>query len=131
MVFDDAVRDTVLGGADLLAVPTNNATYGYTDMTYQQQGMAASARSSTTGPWSSPPPAARARSSPPTAGVVATTGALFTPGVLVERVPLRTTTTTATRLGALPEGIVAGLGGVALLAAAGTGAARRRRTRGG
>ena len=39
VVFDDDVRDAVTAGADLLTVPTNNATFGYTNMTYQQQGM--------------------------------------------------------------------------------------------
>ncbi len=39
VVFDDDVRDAVTGGADLLTVPTNNATFGDTYMTYQQQGM--------------------------------------------------------------------------------------------
>ena len=127
VVFDDAVRDTVLGGADLLAVPTNNATFGYTDMTYQQQGMS---RVRAVEHDRSVVIAATSGQSAviaPDGSVVATTGALFTPGVLVERVPLRTTTTTATRLGALPEWVLTGVGVAALAAAAGIGGARRRR----
>lgn len=37
--FDAALRDAVVGGAKLLATPTNNATFGFTDMTYQQLAM--------------------------------------------------------------------------------------------
>lgn len=37
--FDGALRDAVRGGAQLLTTPTNNATFGFTDMTYQQLAM--------------------------------------------------------------------------------------------
>ncbi len=127
VVFDDAVRDAVRGGADLLTVPTNNATYGYTDMTYQQQGMSrlraiehdrAVVIAATSG---------QSAIIAPDGGITAHTGALFTPGLLVETVPLRTTTTLATRLGPLPELILAAAG--ILAAAAGIAARRRARTR--
>lgn len=36
VIFDDAYRDAVAAGARLLATPTNNATFGFTNMTYQQ-----------------------------------------------------------------------------------------------
>ena len=39
VVFDPAYRDAVNNGANILATPTNNATFGYTDMTYQQLAM--------------------------------------------------------------------------------------------
>lgn len=39
VIFDRAFRDAVNNGANLLATPTNNATFGYTDMTYQQLAM--------------------------------------------------------------------------------------------
>ncbi|WP_111765846.1 apolipoprotein N-acyltransferase [Nakamurella deserti] len=39
IVEDGLVRDVVDGGAQLLVVQTNNATFGYTDETYQQQAM--------------------------------------------------------------------------------------------
>ena len=39
VVFDRAFRQSVQNGAQLLAVPTNNATFGDTDMTYQQMAM--------------------------------------------------------------------------------------------
>ena len=39
VVYDDIVRDVVRGGAQVLVVQTNNATFGYTNETYQQQAM--------------------------------------------------------------------------------------------
>ncbi len=39
VVYDGIVRDVVNGGAQLLVVQTNNATFGYTNETYQQQAM--------------------------------------------------------------------------------------------
>ena len=127
VVFDDDVRDAVTGGADLLTVPTNNATFGQTNMTYQQQGMSrlraiehdrAVVIAATSG---------QSAVIAPDGTVLDRTGALYTPGVLVDRVPLRTTTTLATRLGAAPEWALAVLG----LAAAAAGAVRGRRRTGG
>ncbi len=39
VAFDAAGRDAVRSGATLMATPTNNATFGFTDMTYQQLAM--------------------------------------------------------------------------------------------
>lgn len=39
VIFDQAFRDAVRSGAQLLTTPTNNATFGFTDMTYQQLAM--------------------------------------------------------------------------------------------
>ena len=39
VAYDDLVRDAVRGGAQLLVVQTNNATFGYTDETEQQLAM--------------------------------------------------------------------------------------------
>lgn len=39
VLFDDAYRSAVRGGARILTTPTNNATFGFTDMTYQQLAM--------------------------------------------------------------------------------------------
>lgn len=39
VVEDGLVRDVVRGGADVIVVQTNNATFGYTNETYQQQAM--------------------------------------------------------------------------------------------
>jgi apolipoprotein N-acyltransferase len=46
----------------------------------------------------------------PDGSLQARTGDLFTPGLLVETVPLRTTTTLATRLGPGPEWVLVALG---------------------
>lgn len=126
VVFDSSVRDAVVGGSDLLTVPTNNATFGYTDMTYQQQGMSriraiehdrAVVIAATSG---------QSAVIDPAGTIVARTGGLFTPGVLVERVPLRTTTTWATRVGPAPELVLAVLGVVAVVVAAAGGIRGRR-----
>ncbi len=99
IVEDDLVRDVVSGGAQVLVVQTNNATFGYTDETYQQQAMsrvraveygrevliaATSGVSAVIRP----------------DGSVASSVPLFTPGFLVPQVPLITATTPGTVLGA-------------------------------
>ena len=109
VVFDDLVRQSVRSGAQLLAVPTNNATFGFTEMTYQQQAISR----------------VRAVEHGRTVLVAATSGVsavidpdgtveqhttLFRPDALMARVPLRSGTTPATRLGAVPEWLLAALG---------------------
>ncbi|SHG24571.1 apolipoprotein N-acyltransferase [Streptoalloteichus hindustanus] len=125
IAFDWAVTDTVRSGAQVLAIPSNNATFGFTDMTYQQLAMSR----------------VRAVEHGRTVLVAATSGvsaivrpdgtvvrdtALFTPDVLVENVPLRTTATLATRLGAVPEWVLSALGVAALGWVMVRGVARRR-----
>ncbi|BAU95834.1 apolipoprotein N-acyltransferase [Corynebacterium suranareeae] len=39
VIFDRAGRDAIANGAEFLTTPTNNATFGFTDMTYQQLAM--------------------------------------------------------------------------------------------
>lgn len=39
VAFDAAGRDAVRAGATVMVTPTNNATFGFTDMTYQQLAM--------------------------------------------------------------------------------------------
>ncbi len=124
IAFDAAVADSVRGGAQLLAVPTNNATFGYTDMTYQQLAMSR-VRAVEHG---------RAVLVAATSGVSAVIRpdgsverrtSLFTPDAMVTEVPLRSETTLATRLGAAPEWALVALGITAVL----VGAARQRRER--
>lgn len=123
--FDDMARDTVTGGAQLISVPSNNATFGRSEMTYQQLAMS-QVRAVEHG---------RSVVVPVTSGVsavimpdgeVVRKTKMFTPDALVAEVPLRSSLTLATRLGAWPEAI--------LLLLAGTGigwvtmrAVRRRR----
>jgi len=125
VVFDDLVRQSVRSGAQLLAVPTNNATFGYTDMTYQQQAMS---RVRAVEHGRAVVIAATSGSSAVIApdGTVEQRTGLFVPAVLVAEVPLRTTTTLATRLGTGPEWVLVALGVTAVFAAA---VARRREGR--
>jgi apolipoprotein N-acyltransferase len=116
VVFDDLVRQSIRSGAQVLAVPTNNATFGFTQMTYQQQAISR----------------VRAVEHGRTVLVAATSGVsamiapdgtvkqqtkLFTPDALVSRVPLRSGTTLATRLGPAPEWALAALGVVGVATA--------------
>ena len=99
IVEEDLVRDVVRGGAQVIVVQTNNATFGYTNETYQQQAMsrvravefgrevliaATSGVSAVIRP----------------DGSVADSVPLFTAGFMVPEVPLLTATTPGTVLGA-------------------------------
>ncbi|MFB7914458.1 apolipoprotein N-acyltransferase [Streptomyces sp. NPDC056061] len=112
--FDDAVRDTVEHGAQLIAVPSNNATFGRSEMTYQQLAMSRVRAVEHSRSVVVPVTSGVSAIIRPDGTVVRKTK-LFTPDVLVDEVPLRSSLTPATRLGALPEGVLA------LIAAAGLG----------
>lgn len=128
VVFDDLVRDSVRAGAQLLAVPTNNATFGFTEMTYQQQAISRVRAvehgrvvlvAATSG--------VSAIISPD--GSVAQHTSLFTPAALVATVPLRSGTTLATRLGPGPEWALVVLGGLGMAAAAARAVRSRQKQR--
>jgi apolipoprotein N-acyltransferase len=127
VAYDGLVREPVAQGADLLVVQTNNATFGYTNESIQQLAMSRlraveSGRSvvhiSTVGISAVIEPDGR---------VVRRSGH-FDQEVLEADVPLRTAKTLATRVGEVPEWLLAGAGlGLALLGARrGRGAVRRR-----
>jgi apolipoprotein N-acyltransferase len=125
VAYDDIVRDVVTGGADLLVVQTNNATFGYTDESVQQLAMSrlraveagrAVVHVSTVGVSGLVEPDGR----------VVAGSRLFTPAVLQAGLPLRTGFTVATRLGVLPEAVLA-LTGVLLVGLAVVRDRRRRR----
>ena len=108
VAYDSLVRSSVRAGAQFLVIQTNNATFGHTAETYQQLAMSqlraveharAVAQVSTTGV---------SAVIGPDGGIRERSGALFTPDVLVAKIPLRTTDTLATRLGAIPEYVMAG-----------------------
>ena len=130
VAFDDLVADSVDAGAQVLAVPSNNATFGLTDMTYQQLAMSrvravehdravlvvtTSGVSATIAP----------------DGTVTARTSMFTPDVLVDATPLKATTTLAGRLRALPEWVLLATGLAGVVAAAGWQAPRTRRRAGG
>lgn len=123
VVDDDVVRRQVLAGADLLVVPTNNATFGASDENVQQLAMS------------------RVRavehgrsvvhiSNVGTSALIAPDGSTgrrtgtFTPDVLVGEVELRSGRTPATASGPAPE---LALVAVALLLVLGHGAVSLRR----
>nr|WP_250760956.1 apolipoprotein N-acyltransferase [Streptomyces sp. MSC1_001] len=125
--FDWAVRDTVTHGAQLITVPSNNATFGRTEMTYQQLAMSRVRAVEHSRSVVVPVTSGVSAIIRPDGEIVAQTK-MFTPDVLVEKVPLRSSLTPATRMGTLPEGLLVTLG------AAGLGwsafrAVRARRTR--
>lgn len=127
VVFDDLVRDVVRGGAQVLVVQTNNATFGYTDETYQQQAMSRVRAvehgrsvliSSTSGVSAVVRPDGTIESSIP----------LFTAGYLTPTVPLVATTTPGTVLGGPLEWLLALATPVALASLVMVDRRRRRTT---
>lgn len=121
VAFDDTVADSVLAGAQLLAVPSNNATFGLTEMTFQQLAMSriravehgrAVLVAATSGVSAVVLPDGR---------IVQQTGQ-FTADALVAQVPLRSAQNPATTLGPTVEAAVI----LIALAAAADGLRRRR-----
>ncbi|OFT58431.1 apolipoprotein N-acyltransferase [Corynebacterium sp. HMSC05H05] len=114
---DEAYRMAVRGGAQILSTPTNNATFGFTDMTYQQLAMSRM----------------RAIETDRAVVVVATSGVsaivhpdgrvsqqteIFEPAHLMETLPLRTGTTPAVRFGQILEWLLVAAGAALMVAAA-------------
>ncbi|WP_411070379.1 apolipoprotein N-acyltransferase [Streptomyces sp. cmx-4-25] len=111
--FDWAVRDTVTHGAQLITVPSNNATFGRSEMTYQQLAMSRVRAVEHSRAVVVPVTSGVSAVIRPDGEVVAQTR-MFTPDVLVEKVPLRSSQTPATRMGTLPEALLAALAAVGL-----------------
>jgi apolipoprotein N-acyltransferase len=114
VAFDDVVRDSVTDGTNLIAVPTNNATFGKTEMTYQQLAMdqeraVEHGRSVVVAATSGVSAIIEPN------GIITQQTELFTPAALVATVPLRSTTTLADRLGSWPEWVMVVGGLLALL----------------
>ncbi len=115
VAYDDLVRSSVAAGARLLVVQTNNATFGHTAETYQQLAMSqlravengrTVIQAATTG---------KSAVIGPDGVVREETGPLFRSANLVATVPIRSATTLATRVGAWPEYLLAGLALAGLL----------------
>ncbi|MGA5215119.1 apolipoprotein N-acyltransferase [Streptomyces cinereoruber] len=124
--FDDTVRETVTAGAQVLSVPSNNATFGRTEMTYQQLAMSRLRAVEHSRTVLVPVTSGVSAVILPDGTVTQRTGQ-FVPAALVAQVPRRSSLTPATRLGPLPEAVLAALA-TASLAAAATRAARDRLT---
>ncbi|MET9375957.1 apolipoprotein N-acyltransferase [Streptomyces sp. NPDC002992] len=125
--FDWAVRDTVTHGAQLISVPSNNATFGRSEMTYQQLAMSRVRAVEHSRSVVVPVTSGVSAIIEPDGEIVARSR-MFTPDVLVEEVPLRSSLTPATRMGTLPEALLAGVA-VAGLGWSGLWAVRARRSR--
>jgi apolipoprotein N-acyltransferase len=117
VAYDGVVRDAIQAGGRLLVVQTNNATFGRTGETYQQLAMG---RLRAVEHGRSVLVAATSGIS----AVIAPDGRLvrrspvFRRDLLVQRVTLRDSATLASRLGVLPELLLAALGAAAVVAAA-------------
>jgi apolipoprotein N-acyltransferase len=117
VAYDGVVRDAVRGGGRLLVVQTNNATFGHSGETHQQLAMGqlravehgrAVLVAATSG--------VSAVISPD--GRVIESSKVFSRDLLVQRVPLRSGTTLATRLGVLPELLLSAIAALAVVGAA-------------
>jgi apolipoprotein N-acyltransferase len=123
IAFDDLVDDSVDAGATVLAVPSNNATFGLSEMTYQQLAISRIRAVEHDRPVIVATTSGVSATISPDGTVTASTRQ-FTPDVLVDRTTLKDTTTLATRLRAVPEWVLVALGVVAV----GVGFVTRRRT---
>lgn len=126
VAYDALIRQAVLAGAEIIVVPTNNASFGFTAESTQQLAMSqlravehgrATIQISTVG----------------VSGVITPDGEiterteLFTPAQLAATAPLRSTITIADRLGDWPIIAVTGITAVLLLLGIGTGRRSQRR----
>ncbi|MGW1006558.1 apolipoprotein N-acyltransferase [Streptomyces sp. NPDC002520] len=100
--FDWAVRDTVTHGAEMISVPSNNATFDRSEMTYQQLAMSRIRAVEHSRTVTVPVTSGVSAVIMPDGRITQKTG-MFVPAYLVQKVPLRTSETPATRMGILPE----------------------------
>ncbi|MFE7975555.1 apolipoprotein N-acyltransferase [Streptomyces shenzhenensis] len=100
--FDWAVRDTVTHGAQMISVPSNNATFDRSEMTYQQLAMSRVRAVEHSRTVTVPVTSGVSAIIMPNGKITQRTG-MFVPDYLVQKIPLRSSETPATRLGILPE----------------------------
>ncbi|MEU5112753.1 apolipoprotein N-acyltransferase [Streptomyces longwoodensis] len=112
--FDWAVRDTVTHGAQMISVPSNNATFDRSEMTYQQLAMSRVRAVEHSRTVTVPVTSGVSAIIMPDGRITQRTG-MFVADSLVQKVPLRSSETPATRLGILPEVLLV------LIAAGGVG----------
>ncbi len=128
VAYDGLVQDVVDGGATMIVVQTNNATFGFTDESPQQLAMGrlravefgrSVVMVSTSG--------ISAVIAPD--GTLVRSSELFTSATFVEEIAQRDGQTVASRVGAGPEWVLTALGVAAFLGVVGSGVIRRRTTR--
>ncbi|WP_155059628.1 apolipoprotein N-acyltransferase [Streptomyces blattellae] len=100
--FDWAVRSEVTDGAQLISVPSNNATFDRSEMTYQQLAMSRVRAVEHSRTVTVPVTSGVSAIIMPDGKVTQKTG-MFVADSLVQEVPLRSSETPATKLGILPE----------------------------
>ncbi|MFF4565026.1 apolipoprotein N-acyltransferase [Streptomyces sp. NPDC001435] len=100
--FDWAVRSEVTDGAQLISVPSNNATFDRSEMTYQQLAMSRVRAVEHSRTVTVPVTSGVSAVIMPDGTITKKTG-MFVPDYLVQKVPLRSSKTPATELGILPE----------------------------
>ncbi|MFF3491936.1 apolipoprotein N-acyltransferase [Streptomyces sp. NPDC002795] len=112
--FDDTVRDQVREGAQILSVPSNNATFERSQMTYQQLAMDR-VRAVEHGRTVMVPVTSGVSAVIRADGSIAQQTGMFEPATLLADVPKRTSQTLATRVGVWPEALIVaiGVGGLA------------------
>jgi len=128
VAYADLIREGVLDGAELIVIPTNNASFGRTPESTQQLAMSrfravehgrSTVQVSTVGV---------SAMITPDGTVVARTG-LFTDQELIASLPLRTVLTPAARLGSTPQTAVYLVAAAAIVSGALAGSRRRGRGR--
>jgi apolipoprotein N-acyltransferase len=100
--FDWAVRSEVTDGAQLISVPSNNATFDRSEMTYQQLAMSRVRAVEHSRTVTVPVTSGVSAIIMPDGKITQRTG-MFVADSLVQKVPLRSAETPATKLGILPE----------------------------
>lgn len=121
--FDWDVRDTVIDGAQMISVPSNNATFDRSEMTYQQLAMSRVRAVEHSRTVTVPVTSGVSAIIMPDGKITQKTG-MFVADSLVQEVPLRSSETPATRMGILPEMVLV------LVAAGGLGWAVATKVRG-
>ncbi|MFD6919341.1 apolipoprotein N-acyltransferase [Streptomyces sp. NPDC059944] len=100
--FDWAVRSTVTDGAQIISVPSNNATFDRSEMTYQQLAMSRIRAVEHSRTVTVPVTSGVSAVIMPDGRITQKTG-MFVADSLVQKVPLRSSQTPATKLGIIPE----------------------------
>ena len=120
------MRDTVTHGAQIISVQSNNATFDRSEMTYQQLAMSRVRAVEHSRTVAVPVTSGVSAVIMPDGKIAQKTG-MFMADSLVQKVPLRSSETPATRLGVLPEMalLLVAVGGLGLAV---TAAVRGRRT---
>ncbi len=123
--FDWAVRSEVTDGAQMISVPSNNATFDRSEMTYQQLAMSRVRAVEHSRTVTVPVTSGVSAIIMPDGRITQRTG-MFVADSLVQKVPLRSSQTPATRLGVLPEIALVLVAAGGLGWAIGAGLRRRR-----